>query len=64
MARLWDIRKKFRIFLFTSSLIKNFEKNLGPMSTGNEITVESRILLSYLSPQKLKTVYAHSLNFF
>ena len=33
------------------------------MSAGYETTVESRILLSYLSPQKLETVYARILNF-
>ena len=33
------------------------------MRAGNETTVESRILVSYLSPQKLKTVNARKLNF-
>ena len=33
------------------------------MRAGYETTVESRILLSYMSPQKLKTVYARILNF-
>ena len=34
------------------------------MSAGNETTVESRILVSYLSPQDGKCVHARSLNFF
>ena len=34
------------------------------MRAGNETTVESRILVSYLSPQKLETVNARKLNFF
>ena len=33
------------------------------MRAGNETTVESRILLSYFSTQKLETVYARILNF-
>ena len=33
------------------------------MRAGYETTVESRILLSYFSPQKLETVYACILNF-
>ena len=33
------------------------------MRAGYETTVESRILLSYYSPQKLETVYARILNF-
>ena len=33
------------------------------MRAGNETTVESRFLLSYLSTQKLKTVYARILSF-
>ena len=34
------------------------------MRAGYETTVESRILLSYLSPQKLETVYGRKLNYF
>ena len=34
------------------------------MRAGNETTVESRIFLSYFSPQKLETVYARILNYF
>ena len=33
-------------------------------SVTHETTVESRILLSYLSPQKLETVYGRKLNYF
>ena len=33
------------------------------MRAGNETTVESRIFLSYFSPQKLETVNARKLNF-
>ena len=33
------------------------------MRADNETTVESRILASLLSPQKLETVYARILNF-
>ena len=33
------------------------------MRAGNETTVESRLLLSYFRPQKLKTVYVRILNF-
>ena len=33
------------------------------MRAGNETTVERRIFVSYLNPQKLETVYARILNF-
>ena len=33
------------------------------MRAGNETTVESHILLSYFTPQKLETVNARKLNF-
>ena len=38
-------------------------KILRPMRAGNENTVDSRILVNYLSPQKLETVYARILTF-
>ena len=54
----------FNFFIYRPPYKNFWKKNLGPMSAGNETTVESRILLSYWSPRSFKTVYGRKLNFF
>ena len=62
--KFWGIFEFFYFFIYRPPYKNFWKKNLGPMSAGNETTVESRILLSYWSPRSLKTVNGRKLNFF